>query len=76
MVRVIERACGAEDKAHDRAGVMECLTLGSDGSLGSKDPGHVDSSYMIGSHGSLDQGGQFFSEIFQSAKHQWTIGIV
>ena len=25
MFRVIERACGAEDKAHDGAGVMECL---------------------------------------------------
>ena len=51
------------------------LTLGSDGLLGLKDHGHVDSSYMIGSHGSLDQGGQFFSETFQSAKPQLTNGI-
>ena len=51
------------------------LTLGADGSLGSKDHGHVDSPYMIGSLGSLDQGGQFFSETFQSAKPQLTNGI-
>ena len=31
---------------------------------GSKDHGLVDSPYMIGSLGSLDQGGQFFSETF------------